>query len=297
MTPLLAAAAPCWAPPTCPRASSTVRRQRAGAAAPAPGWSPRQGGEAGSGASRQRRAAIPLAECAQSVAAALPQVTTFQAGVQSLSLLLESAHPVMYLFYFLLAGCGIPFSEDAMVVWIAANVFRGVYESGQMAAFALMMAYVGVTASDMISYGIGKQLQNGMAPWLKEKLMGPTFDRATSAINKFGTSVGAVQRFILGFRWPLCVIAGFSNVKQGAFFMGVCAGALGSMSLQVSLGYLLRDNPSPYLTTLALVAGPQVCGQILGPLVTGVGLLLAGRKKEEPSTPPAPSPPSPTATL
>jgi hypothetical protein len=42
-------------------------------------------------------------------------------------------------------------------------------------------------------------LQKGMAPWLKEKLMGPTFDRATNAIQKFGTRIGAQQRSPLAF--------------------------------------------------------------------------------------------------
>lgn len=43
-------------------------------------------------------------------------------------------------------------------------------------------------------------------------------------------------------------------------------------------GYVLRDSPNPYLAALAISAGPNIVGHILGPLLTAMGFWWAGRR-------------------
>ena len=46
-------------------------------------------------------------------------------------------------------------------------------------------------------------------------------------------SAGAIQRFSLGFRGPLCLVCGFTGVAPSRFALGAAVGALGTMPLQI----------------------------------------------------------------
>lgn len=46
-------------------------------------------------------------------------------------------------------------------------------------------------------------------------------------------------------------------------------------------GYLLRDSPSPYFAALAIAAGPNMVGHVIGPLATAVGFIWTSRKPDE----------------
>ena len=43
-------------------------------------------------------------------------------------------------------------SEDALVVWVGSNIFKGVYGGWQGIAYVLSIVYVGVVVSDMVSF-------------------------------------------------------------------------------------------------------------------------------------------------
>lgn len=130
---------------------------------------------------------------------------------------------------------------------------------------------------------------------------------------------GTVQRFSLGFRGPLCLISGFSGVPATRFAAGASIGALGTMPIQLTIvsktsciclailvffvfpigqaklastllkslttwcfvkqGYLMRNSPNVYLSSLALVAVPNIIGNYLGPLA--FGLITALRLKQK----------------
>ncbi len=46
---------------------------------------------------------------------------------------------------------------------------------------------------------------------------------------------GAIQRFSLGFRGPLCLVCGFTGVPPARFALGAAVGALGTMPLQLTV--------------------------------------------------------------
>ena len=97
-------------------------------------------------------------------------------------------------------------------------------------------------------------------------------------MSESGARAGLIQRFTVGFRGPLCLVCGFTGVSAAEFLGGAALGALGTMPLQLGLGYLLRDSPNVYLTALALAAGPNLVGHVAGPVLTAAGLWWVGRK-------------------
>ena len=46
---------------------------------------------------------------------------------------------------------------------------------------------------------------------------------------------GAIQRFSVGFRGPLCLVCGFTGVPPVRFALGAALGALGTMPLQLTV--------------------------------------------------------------
>lgn len=44
---------------------------------------------------------------------------------------------------------------------------------------------------------------------------------------------GLIQRFSLGFRGPLCLVCGFTDVSASQFLAGVALGALGTLPIQL----------------------------------------------------------------
>lgn len=210
-------------------------------------------------------------------------ISQLKGGAASLAVFLETAPPPLYLVYMLAAGFGIPCSEDALVVWVGSNIFNGVYGGWQGIAYVLSIVYFGVVVSDMVTFFMGVALQKGLFKSLKNSLFSNSnsFDRAINVINKRSRTIGAIQRFSLGFRGPLCLVCGFTGVPPARFALGAAVGALGTMPLQLTVGYYLRHTPNPYLTALAVVSAPNLCGQLLGPIATAAGLYFAG--KEQPN--------------
>lgn len=103
--------------------------------------------------------------------------------------------------------------------------------------------YIGVVLSDLVTFSLGIALRRGLFRSLKQKLfrfrprlsqwcipgqvslqMGcsngncghcrsdpAAVERAEATVNKWSRAIGAVQRFSLGFRGPLCLVAGFTG--------------------------------------------------------------------------------------
>lgn len=208
-------------------------------------------------------------------------LSQLKGGASSLAVFLETAPPPLYLVYMLAAGFGIPCSEDALVVWVGSNIFKGVYEGWQGIAYVLSIVYFGVVVSDMVTFYMGVALQKGFFKKLKSSLFSnsKSFDRAVDVITKRSRSIGAIQRFSVGFRGPLCLVCGFTGVPPVRFALGAALGALGTMPLQLTVGYFLRHTPNPYLTALAVVSAPNLCGQLLGPIAAATGLYFAGKEQ------------------
>ena len=148
--------------------------------------------------------------------------------------------PHYYFLYLLSAGCGVPVSEDALVCWIGSNLALNKYGSVLKNLVVLVWVYFGVVLSDMITFYIGVAANRGLLRrffpnWGTSK----NGVRAKREVERFGSKIGFVQRFFIGFRGPLCLCSGIAGAKPSSFFLGTCAGALLSISCQVSLLLLL----------------------------------------------------------
>lgn len=187
--------------------------------------------------------------------------------------------PYMYFLYLIAAGCGVPVSEDALVCWIGACLALKQFTVNK-AVLVLILTYLGVVLSDMITFYIGVLMERG----LLRKLF-PNFSESESAkkakakVQKWGQKVGFMQRFCIGFRAPLCLMSGLVGVKPKNFFFGTSCGAVFSMSLQIFVGYLLRNTPNAYISTLALVAMPTLIGNVLGPMAMTFSAFLVKWRK------------------
>ena len=193
--------------------------------------------------------------------------------------------PHLYLAYLLLSGLGVPLSEDALCAWVGARLAMGAAASPGHAALVLGCVYAGVTLSDALTFGLGRLLARGFLPGLKAMLLegegqAARTERALAAIAKYGAFIGFTQRLTVGFRFPLSLMAGFTGVRFATFFPGVCLGALVSLPAQLALGYLLRNNPYPFVAALGLVATPALIGTFLGPALAIVGVWRASAASE-----------------
>ncbi|CAN1140990.1 hypothetical protein LINPERPRIM_LOCUS25185 [Linum perenne] len=64
-----------------------------------------------------------------------------------------------------------------------------------------------------------------------------------------------VERFSLGVRNPTAFLAGSLGISPECFFAGVCCGGLITLSVQLAIGFLLRERPMFALATVASVVG------------------------------------------
>ena len=171
-------------------------------------------------------------------------------------------------------------SEDALCAWVGARLALGAATSPGHAALVLGCVYAGVTLSDALTFALGRLLARGFLPGLKAMLLegegqAARTERALAAVEKYGAFIGFIQRLTVGFRFPLSLMAGFSGARFATFFPGVCLGALISLPAQLALGYLLRNNPYPFVAALGLVATPALVGTFLGPAIAILGVWRA----------------------
>jgi membrane protein DedA with SNARE-associated domain len=191
--------------------------------------------------------------------------------------------PYMYFLYLIAAGCGVPVSEDALVCWIGACLALKQFTLHK-AVVVLALTYLGVVLSDMITFYIGVMMERGVLnKFFPNFAESEAAKKAKDKVQQWGQKVGFMQRFCIGFRAPLCLMSGLVGVKPKNFFYGTSCGAVFSMSVQIFVGYLLRNTPNAYISTLALVAMPTLVGNVLGPMaMTLSAFLVKWRKRSAP---------------
>lgn len=80
-------------------------------------------------------------------------------------------------------------------------------------------------------------------------------DRVLKKLENAGDYAGFVIRFSVGFRAPMMLFAGFSGkVPLSKYVIGTCIGAIGSLSLQLFIGYIMRYNPAAVVGIIASIS-------------------------------------------
>ena len=72
-------------------------------------------------------------------------------------------------------------------------------------------------------------------------------DRSVHTIQKHGDRVGFIQRFSLGARLPITLVAGYSGMSPWRFLMGTVVGASLTLTIHLTIGYLAREQMIHFL--------------------------------------------------
>ena len=158
----------------------------------------------------------------------------------------------------------------------------------------LMALYSGVVFSDMITFTIGKTLRSGVLEPIRNRMnlraerinfceedeieelpidmpeemleddgefcaietpdLRKT-DKILAKLEAAGDYVGFVIRFSVGVRTPMMILTGFSGkVPFLKYFCGTIVGAAFSLTSQLLIGYLMRDNPTAIVAAIASIS-------------------------------------------
>ncbi|GAB4830213.1 hypothetical protein Ancab_019855 [Ancistrocladus abbreviatus] len=183
----------------------------------------------------------------------------------------EYAPGWVYFWLLMAAGCGLFISEEALNIWVGITLARTLSLDGTWQSFAqsfsrnapyilstVLWVYWGVCISDMIPFYLGKVFRKSGASNNICSKLGIGEEKAmsiTRAVKKYGNLSGFVERFSLGVRNPTAFLAGAMGVSPDCFFAGVCCGGLITLSLQLGIGFLLRERPFFAVATVATAVG------------------------------------------
>lgn len=80
-------------------------------------------------------------------------------------------------------------------------------------------------------------------------------DKILAKLEAAGDYVGFVIRFSVGIRTPMMMLAGFSGkVPFLKYFCGTTVGAAFSLTSQLLIGYLMRNNPTAIVAAIASIS-------------------------------------------
>ena len=186
--------------------------------------------------------------------------------------IIQDAPPFVYFILLVLAGLGIPVSEDLLIIWAGGLLGRGAPHPEFLYLIAL---YFGVIASDMLTFYVGRLTHDTFGGRIRRLLLRQQnkIDRAVSAIQKHGDRIGFIQRFSLGARLPITLVAGYSGVSPLRFMLGSAFGACLTLPIQLTIGYLARDQMMQVVEFLSNY-GRLVGAAIMGSLVTLIYLKM-----------------------
>lgn len=220
--------------------------------------------------------------------------------------ILLNTSPLVYFSCLILAGVGVPLSEDALCIFTGSILPSIWYDRPVFRTKLILALYFGVVLSDIITFSIGRFMGKGLFEPLSKKLdlrssridfceeeendeendtnedeedLSPeeieklqneagedalceiptsdlkTKDSMLAILENVGDYAGFVIRFSIGMRLPMMLATGFSGkVPIGRFIVGTSIGALFSLSIQLTSGWLLSNNPAIILALLGAVS-------------------------------------------
>ncbi|MBF6570686.1 MAG: DedA family protein [Candidatus Binataceae bacterium] len=139
-----------------------------------------------------------------------------------------------------LCGLGLPFPEDIALLAGGFLVHRGVTAYPATIAVSL----VGVVAGDNSLFLIGRRFGTGLLTYfgLGRPRSRRKIERMRQFMQRHGSKTIFYARFFAGLRAVVYLSAGSLGVSPGRFFVYDLLGALISVPLVVSLGYLFGEQ-------------------------------------------------------
>ena len=140
----------------------------------------------------------------------------------------------------ILCGMGLPIPEDAALLAGGFLVHRGIIQY----PITLVVALVGVVAGDNSLFFLGRRFGTGLVAYLG--IGRPRSQRQIEWLKEFmrrhGHRAIFYARFVAGLRALVYLTAGSLGVSPSRFFLYDLAGAVVSVPIVVTLGYLFGNE-------------------------------------------------------
>lgn len=177
----------------------------------------------------------------------------------------QGAHPVFYFGLLMLAGLGVPVSEDGLAIWAGGLLGRG--ENPYPPYQYVIALYCGAVMSDMLTFSVGRLTQRSLGPRIQNLLFKDPrkIEKAMTTIRKYGNKAGFIQRLSVGARLPITFFSGYSGIHPLKFMLGTALGAWITLPIQLGVGYAMRNQIAQALEFLNEYGG-IVAVLILGTL-------------------------------
>ncbi len=136
----------------------------------------------------------------------------------------------------LLCGLGLPLPEDVALLAGGFLVHRGVTHY----PMTLMVSLVGVVAGDNSLFFLGRRFGTGLVRYfgIARPASKIQLDRIRDFMNRYGRRAIFYARFLAGFRALIYLSAGSFGVTPVRFLIYDLLGAVISVPIVVSIGYL-----------------------------------------------------------
>ena len=140
----------------------------------------------------------------------------------------------------ILCGMGLPVPEDVALLAGGFLVHRGVIQY----PMTLLVALVGVVAGDNSLFYLGRRFGTGLVKYLGigRPRSQRQIDRLKEFMRRHGHRAILYARFIAGLRALVYLTAGSLGVNPLRFFLYDLAGAVISVPIVVTLGYLFGNE-------------------------------------------------------
>lgn len=145
----------------------------------------------------------------------------------------------------LLAGVGIPISEEILIVPAGFLIERGVFPLwGTVAA-----AWFGVVLADLMWMLLVRRFAHRL---LRIRFFRRMFHprrllEFKSSLDRWGAWVVVMGRIIPAARTPVITAAGLAHMPVGRFLLGECLGAAKSVGWQLFIGWLIAKGLGSFL--------------------------------------------------
>lgn len=181
----------------------------------------------------------------------------------------QGAHPIVYFGLLMLAGLGMPVSEDALAIWAGGLLGRG---DNPFPPYQYVIAlYLGAVFSDMLTFSLGRLTQHSVGARVQKLLFKDPrkVEKAMVTIRKYGNKAGFIQRLSVGARLPITFFSGYSGIHPLKFMLGTALGACVTLPVQLGVGYAMRHQITQALGFL------EEYGSIVALLILGtLGFVL-----------------------
>ncbi len=176
----------------------------------------------------------------------------------------------------LLCGMGLPVPEDLALLTGGFLVHRGITQYPT----TLAISFIGVVAGDHSLFFIGRRFGARILRYLgsvRPRVL-PRIERLKGFMERHGNMAIFYARFLAGVRAPVYLAAGSAGVTPRRFAIYDTLGAIISVPIAVSLGYLFGDQIDSASTYLGGFDRVMLLGAAACIILYASQMLLDGRR-------------------